>query len=336
MTRICLIILMLGLSLASCKRKSRLDKVDASSIDVKIEVQRFDQALFRIKPDSIETKMPVLRAEYGRFVDMFCEGIIRIGKPDSPQYYQLLKSFLTDTMVCNANRRVQATFENLDDLNATLTDAFKRYHYHFPARTVPRVVSYVSGYNLSVAVDDSIVAVGLDRYLGEKTPQYNMLGIPKYLSIKMNPKKVSSDIVKAWLYGEFAFNDSVENLLSNMIYEGELVFITRHLLPDEPEHVIHGFTEEQLKWCKKNEKDVWTYLIENKLLFTTNSLEINKFVNDAPFTSGFPQESPGRAAVWIGYRIVESLMNRDETLTLNQLMGIKDYQQILTMAKYKP
>jgi len=153
---------------------------------------------------------------------------------------------------------------------------------------------------------------------------------------KMIPEKIPSDIVRAWLYGEFAYNDSVDNLLSNMIYEGELIYITRHLLPNEPEHLIHGFSEEQLKWCEKNEADMWTHLIENKLLFTTNTLEINKFINDAPFTSGFPQESPGRAAVWIGYRIVESLMQRNEQMSLEELMNIKDYQKVLNMARYKP
>lgn len=321
--------------LVSCKTH-RLDDIDTSRIDLKIEVQRFDQDLFAITPDSIEIGFPSLKTKYNQFSDLFCEGIIRIGKPENTQYYQFLRSFLTDTMVTNANRKVQSTFPNLDELNKSLTNAFKRYNYHFPDRAIPKVFSYVSGYNLSVAVDENIVAVGLDRYLGSNTPQYKMLGIPRYMANKMIPEKISSDIIRAWLYGEFAFNDSVDNLLANMIYEGQLIYITRHLLPNEPEHLIHGFSEEQLKWCLKNEEDMWVHLIETKLLFTTNSLEINKFINDAPFTSGYPQESPGRAAVWIGYRIIESLMKRNDTLTLNELMQYRDYQQVLNMARYKP
>ncbi len=81
---------------------------------------------------------------------------------------------------------------------------------------------------------------------------------------------------------------------------------------------------------------MWTHLIENKLLFTTNTVDINKMINDAPFTSGFPQESPGRAAVWIGYRIVERFMERNKNIDLQRLMLIKDYQEILTLARYKP
>lgn len=330
-----LIIILLGATLISCK-KNRLDDIDISKSDINIEVQRFDKDLFSINPDSVEVQLPALKEKYSQFADLFFEGIIRIGKPENPQYYQFLRSFLTDTMVNNSYRKTQAAFTNFDDFNFALTDAFRRYNYHFPTRKIPSVISYVSGYNLSVAIDENVVAVGLDRYLGSETPQYKLLGIPRYMANKMIPEKIPSDIVRAWLYGEFAYNDSVDNLLSNMIYEGELIYITRHLLPNEPEHLIHGFNEEQLKWCRTNEADMWTHLIENKLLFTTNTLEINKFVNDAPFTSGFPQESPGRAAVWIGYRIVESLMQRNEQMTLEELMNIKDYQKVLNMARYKP
>ncbi len=328
-------IMLIGFILVSCKN-NRFDDIDISKSEVNIEVQRFDKDLFAIKPDSVEVQLPALKEKFGQFADLFFEGIIRIGKPENPQYYQFLRSFLTDTMVNNAHRKSQSNFKNLDDLNVALTDAFRRYNYHFPTRKIPAVISYVSGYNLSVAIDEDVVAVGLDRYLGSETPQYKLLGIPRYMANKMIPEKIPSDIIRSWLYGEFAYNDSVDNLLSNMIYEGELIYITKHLLPNEPEHLIHGFSEEQLKWCEKNEADMWTHLIENKMLFTTNTLEINKFINDAPFTSGFPQESPGRVAVWIGYRIVESLMQRNEQMTFEELMNIKDYQKVLNMARYKP
>jgi len=335
MVRSGIAVMLIGFILVSCKN-NRFDNIDISKSDINIEVQRFDKDLFAINPDSVEAQLPTLKEKYGQFADLFFEGIIRIGKPENPQYYQFLRSFLIDTMVNNSYRKAQSTFANFDDLNIALTDAFRRYNYHFPTRKIPSVISYVSGYNLSVAIDENVVAVGLDRYLGSETPQYMLLGIPRYMANKMIPEKIPSDIVRAWLYGEFAYNDSVDNLLSNMIYEGELIYITKRLLPNEPEHLIHGFSDEQLKWCEKNEADMWTHLIENKLLFTTNTLEINKFVNDAPFTSGFPQESPGRAAVWIGYRIVESMMQRNEQMSLEELMSIRDYQKVLNMARYKP
>lgn len=114
------------------------------------------------------------------------------------------------------------------------------------------------------------------------------------------------------------------------------MYLTKRMLPNQPDSLIFGYTPQQYKWCQRNENNIWTYLIENKLLFTTNLLDINKMINDAPFTSGFSRESPGRTAVWIGYRIVEQFMERNQEYTLDDLMKVNDYQYILNKAKYKP
>ena len=76
--------------------------------------------------------------------------------------------------------------------------------------------------------------------------------------------------------------------------------------------------------------------IENKMLFSTDSFFIGKMVNSAPFSSGFPQESPGRTAVWIGYRIIQSFIRSNPDITLPMLMKIDNYQQILNKSKYQP
>jgi hypothetical protein len=91
-----------------------------------------------------------------------------------------------------------------------------------------------------------------------------------------------------------------------------------------------------MKWCEQNEKQLWTYFIENKMLFITDSFVINKYINDAPFTSGFSQESPGRAVVWLGYRIISSYVKNNKNITLQQLMERRDYQNIFNKSRYRP
>jgi len=81
---------------------------------------------------------------------------------------------------------------------------------------------------------------------------------------------------------------------------------------------------------------MWQYLVENNLLFSTDQLTIRKLTGEAPFTSYFTKESPGRAAVWIGFRIIESFMKNSRGLSVEQMMNVKDYQQILEKAKYSP
>ena len=63
---------------------------------------------------------------------------------------------------------------------------------------------------------------------------------------------------------------------------------------------------------------MWQYLIEKDLLFSTDQLTIRKLTGEAPFTSYFTNESPGRAAVWIGFRIVESYMVKNPDISLEE------------------
>jgi len=335
MNRVILFSLTALVLLISCK-PNRTERIDPTNVPASIQLERFEQDLFSASPDSLQTLVPELRKKYGRFVDLFSEGIIHIGKTDSPEYCNYLSQFLSDTMVQNAYRLSQQKFQNISSIKVCLNEAFNRFHCYFPDKPVPKIYTFVSGYNLSLAVDDSILAIGLDRYLGSNTVQYKLLGIPRYQVRNMRPEKIPSDAIRAWMYGSFSFHDSTDNLLSNLIYEGQVMYLTKQMLPQESDSLIFGFTPSQHRWCLKNEKAMWTNLIENKLLFSTNTLDINKFINDAPFTSGFPQESPGRAAVWIGYRIVKSLMKNNDTLTLSEMMGISDYQKFLAMSRYKP
>jgi hypothetical protein len=81
---------------------------------------------------------------------------------------------------------------------------------------------------------------------------------------------------------------------------------------------------------------MWRYLIEHDLLYSTDQLVIRKLTGEGPFTSYFSTESPGKAAIWTGFRIVESYMRRNPSVTLEQLMKDIDYQGILEKARYNP
>ncbi len=76
--------------------------------------------------------------------------------------------------------------------------------------------------------------------------------------------------------------------------------------------------------------------MENDLVFSTDKFTIRKLVGEAPFTSYFTNESPGRAAGWIGFRIVESYMMKNQGASLSNLMENTDIQDILEKAKYNP
>lgn len=321
---------------AICLSCQSAETVDVSGIDLEIDVRHFERDLFALDPDSLQSQYRMLRGVYGDFIDLFPERIIGIGPVETPVFAANMRRFVTDTMILLLDRQVRAAFPDTAALDAAFTDAFRRFHYYFEQNIVPQVFTFISGFNLSVGIDSNAVFIGLDRYLGPEQKYYSMLGIPKYLQQNMIPQKITSDALHAWLLGEFPMNDSVDNVLTNMIWQGELLYICTQLLPNQDVASIIGFTPEQLKFCKNNERMMWTYLVEHKLLFSTNSLDIARFTHDAPFTSGFPQESPGKAAVWLGYRIVDKFMRQNPERTLADLVRIADYSEILSDSKYRP
>ena len=315
---------------------NRGDKIPLDSIDVNVEIQRFDKSLFSMDLENMDIEVERLEDEYPKFFSLFTEGILGIGNTDDPNFSSYLKSFISDETVSATYVQVNEVFNDIEWLDKDVTNAFKRYKYYFPNNLVPQVYGFVSGFNNSVIIADSLVAFGFDRYLGRTCEYYSMLGIPMYLQNNMHAEKIPSDIVHTWLFGEFSFNDSIDNLVNNMIYEGALMYASKKILPTQPDSLIFGFTSDQVKWCKDNESHMWAYLIEHKLLFSTETFTINQFVGEAPFTKGFPDESPGKAAVWLGCRIVGQFMNRNKDYSLERLMNETDYQHILNAARFNP
>ncbi len=204
---------------------------------------------------------------------------------------------------------------------------------------MPAVYTCITGFNNSIITADSILGIGLDRYLGADCEYYKRLEIYKYLADRMTPENIVPDCIYGWGASEWDFSAlryTADNVLSEIIHEGKLKYFEKCMLPETTDELIFGFTDDQFRFCRNNENQMWQYLIEKNLLFSTDKFTIQKLTGEAPFTSFFTNESPGRAAVWIGFRIVESYMMKNPDVSLNELMTNADIQSILEKAKYNP
>jgi hypothetical protein len=328
--------LLLLVTFTGCKNDPL--KVDISKTDLEVEVQRFDRELFTLDLDTIDDAVSEFYSRYGDFFDVFNVHVINIGPASQRHYGSYLSMFIHDP----ANREVydytQEVFrdQDLNEINSVLTDGFKRYSYHFPDLNVPAVIGYVSRFNHKLFTVGDYIGLGLDQYLGEDCAYYDMLGTPKYMQYNMHPGKIPSDVVHVWGSALFPYNDSVDNLINRMIYNGLLLYFTDALLPRMADDLKIGFTPDQMKFCRNNEKQMWTYLVEHQLLFTTDPLEIRKLTEDAPTTYYFPSESPGRAVVWLGWKIVREYARRNPGLTVAEIVSEHDYQKILRGSRYNP
>jgi len=321
------------ISFAGCRGKSINEQISGRDID--LEIDRFETELFSADPSMLENYIPGWEQKYGVFFGHF-NYILNLGTSTSAAYSENLRNFVTDPFNYRIFKRTMEVFPDIDTITLELETAFKRYNSHFPSRTVPRVITYISGFTQTAISDDSLMAIGLDMYLGSNDDFYSDAGVYKYLSKNMHPDKVVPDCMLFWEETEFPFNDSVNNLVSNLIYQGRLLYLAGILLPDKPDTLLWGFSEKDFDFCTKNEEQMWTYLVSNKLLFNTDRLTIDKYLQPAPFTTDFGNQSPGRAAIWTGYRIVESYMRKNPSVSIEDLMKEDDYMNILNMSSYNP
>jgi hypothetical protein len=309
--------------------------VNVSGVQVNISISRFEKELFSADPCTLEDSIPVWKKRYGNFLQLFSY-IVKLGNIDDPGFAERLRQFATDHANYIIYKRTEQVFQSLDTFTSDLKDAFKHYHFYFPDKPIPRIITYVSGFNQSAITDDSLLAIGLDKYLGSHEELYRQIGIYNYLLVNMLPKKLVPDCMMFWGETEFPFHDSINNLLVNMVYRGRLLYFTSAMVPSQPDSIKLGFTAKNLNFCLTNEKYIWTRLIEDKYIFNSDRFTIDKFILEGPFTKDFGRESPARAAVWMGYRIVSAYMAKNPSVTLSQLMEETDYMKILNLSAYNP
>ncbi|MBN2637269.1 MAG: hypothetical protein JXR61_13435 [Prolixibacteraceae bacterium] len=319
----------------SCK-KNRL-KVSISDIEEDIEFVHFTDELFAIDTTDLMQSVAEISNKYPEFFDLFTYRIIRIGGTQDSSFYELMQQFLSDTMIINVNKLVHDEFHDINKTEKELNKAFKYYQYHFPNKPLPTVYFYISGFNQSIVTAQNIIGISLDKYLGRDCPYYEMLSsTPTYKVLNMHKNKIASDVAYGWGASEYELPENATTLLDNMIYQGKLMYFVDAMLPDEEDSLKIGYTSEQLKWCKNNEAQMWSQLIERKLLYSNKRMDIIRYINPSPTTSGFPIESPGRTGVWLGWQIVRKYMNKFPETTLEELMENNDFQKILNDSEYYP
>lgn len=333
MKRYIYVIAIIGFALISCKREKR--HADLTGIECDIKIERFDSLFWGLDTTRLAEEFAKLQAEHPNITPIYTENVVQFGHPDSAITHDTYKLFRSNKEVGKLYEDALKIYADVSDIEKDLTEAFRRAKYFLPQFPTPRVYCHVSGLNQSLIVDEEFISLSIDNYLGADYQLYKEIGIYKYQRPNMRREKVAPDYITAWLSSEFS-NSLADNLLSDMIRYGKILYTVSVLLPKTPERVIMGYSEEQWDWVKKNEANMWNALIASKDLYTTSMMIKNQYIGDGPFTKPFTQESPGRAGTYIGWRIVENYMKHNPQISIQQLLQQPDAQTILNNSNYRP
>lgn len=309
---------------------------DVSHINVQVNIQRFDQDLFALDTANLQPGLEQLSQKYPDFLPFFLTEIAHDQTNPDETPLEAIAGFVTAPQVQRLRDSCEAAFPNLNRLNGELEQLLRYYRYYFPNRPLPRFATAVTEFvGDAYAVNDSLVMIGLDMFLGENFSGYNPDYFPQYLRRQFAPEYMPTKVALA-LSSRLVGPPPGERILDYMVNNGKILYVMDLLLPEVSDSTFMGYTREQLEGCYANEQEVWARLLDLNVLYQPLNNKNQKIVMPSPSTDIVFQESPGEVGNWVGWQIVKAYMSRYPETSLEDLLKQRDAQRFLEKAKYKP
>lgn len=309
---------------------------DVSGIQVKARIERFDRDLFQMDTANFLPAVKVLSEKYPAFLTFFTTQVAHdiTNRDEKPE--EALYGFVTAPQVRRLYDTCQIVLGDLQPFQKDLTQMLKYYKHYYPDRPEPVTVAAVTEFiGDAYMVNDTLMMLGLDMFLGPGFSGYNPELFPAYISRQFKPENM---VLK---YAFTLANNAVppvaaDRILDHIVRNGKVLYVLDCLLPQVADSTKINYTADQWAGSLANEQEVWSRLLDMKVLYEPLGSRNMKIVTESPSTDNVFQEAPGQIGNFIGWQIVKSYMKRFPDTTFRQLGELRDAQQFMEKAKYKP
>ena len=317
---VCLCIVAAALAITGCRGKSE-----------EVHFHRFEQLLFDTPADQLPAELKAHEEEY--------RSELIVLAPDEPEFLQMTHEFVSDPVMRDIYRITDSLYHDLSDVERQLGRALWRAYKLCPKMGhVERFYTMATGdFNINFRVFSNCgdLCVCLDQYAIGAMERYQYFGMPSYLVRTLTREYIVPDCMftLAGLYLGGPNGDLT--LLDHAIADGKKLYFMEKVLPGIADTVLLRYTADQLQWMRDNEKNVWGWLLQNKLLYTTDQSAYRNLLGEAPHTNAFGSDSAPRIASYIGWQIVRSYMKKSHC-TIQELLDEPDSRKILTESGWRP
>ncbi|TXD54151.1 MULTISPECIES: gliding motility lipoprotein GldB [unclassified Polaribacter] len=303
----------------SCSHKNN-SKIDVSKIDVDFKVKRYDVDFYTATKETL----PKVKEKYPYLFPKEFTDSISLSKINDQQEQALYAA-------------TQKVFKDFSSTVKQISSLFKHVKYYNSDFKEPTIVTMLTNidFNNRVIYADSLLLISLDVYLGKENSFYG--DYPKYIKENNTKEHIVVDVANAMIDQQVYPYKSNRSFIDKMILEGKKMYALDVYIPAIPDKEKTGFTQEKLNWAEANELEIWTYFIDRKLLFSTDTALNSRFLESAPFSKFYMEQdnlSPGKIGVWMGWQIVKSYMKHND-VSLQELLKMSE-EEVFNKSKYKP
>ena len=294
-----------------------------------LKIERFEQELLDTPSADLQSHLVQLRGQY----NSKCLNIY----PEDPAFMDMVAGFRQDSTIQFIYSCINKEYRNLDWLEKELSRALDRTEALDESIHIDKVFTMLNGsfdYSNRVYCEGNEVVISIDQYVLPDMECYRYFDMPMYLVNLCKKEYILPDCIAAIVRNHVALPEEPLTMLDYMIMEGKTLYLVNEVLPKVADTLKIRYTKDQLDWMQTNEKNVWSYFMQGKLLYETDYRSIQNFISEAPKTNAFKDSAP-RTAIYIGWQIVEQYMKRNK-VTISELMANTDSQSILQNSGYRP
>ncbi len=298
--------------------------------DEAVQLHRFERVLFDTPMEQLQGKLQSVSGEYST-------ELLNI-QPNNPDFMQMLSGFVQDPTMREVYRLVDSVFGNMQEESEELGKALKRAQELSPTLRYDKVYTFVSGmfdYDMRVGCNSHELVISLDQYILPYTEKFNYFNSPLFLVQQSRRQYLVTDCMEAIGRQHIAIpQDKEMSLLDYMVAEGKAIYFAEQTLPGTPDSILMRYSKPQMEWMQKNETNVWSYLLQKKVLYDNDYMRFHNLIDDAPKTNAFRDSSP-RTPYYIGWKIVSRYVE-NTGVSMDELFEETDAQKILSKSNYRP
>lgn len=306
--------------------------VDASDQKVNLEFINLDSTFIHADSASFVTLHNSWKENMSDIYNYELGHCLQLPELSGPETFTRISTFRQDPYIVELEKEIADRFnqERLGVIKKEITDGFKHLKYHFPKEiSAERVIFMNSLFASNVFCTEKEIGIGLERYLGAESKSIKALPEREFygwIKEAMDDKFLVRDVFAGWISTNY-MDEPEGSLIEQMIHWGKVIYLTEAALPNAKKHIIMRYESEDLEWAKKNEFAFWEYLVNEKLLFKTEELNIINMLKEGPFTPGLPEKGPDRLGQYLGWQMVKQYVEK-ERITLDKLLSVS-YNDIL-------
>ncbi len=298
--------------------------------DEAVQLHRFERVLFDTPMEQLQGKLQSVSGEYST-------ELLNI-QPNNPDFMQMLSGFVQDPTMREVYRLVDSVFGDMQEESEELGKALKRAQELSPTLRYDKVYTFVSGmfdYDMRVGCNSHELVISLDQYILPYTEKFNFFNSPLFLVQQSRRQYLVTDCMEAIGRQHIAIpQDKEMSLLDYMVAEGKAIYFAEQTLPGTPDSILMRYSKPQMEWMQKNETNVWSYLLQKKVLYDNDYMRFHNLIDDAPKTNAFRDSSP-RTPYYIGWKIVSRYVE-NTGVSMDELFEETDAQKILSKSNYRP